>query len=76
MKFYDYKVKLDRHGFKYIKDDIIVGKEKGECTICHNPTVYIDIYSMGYFCCDECLNKFYKDYDKKTKEMMNIKNDF
>lgn len=60
MKFEKYPVTVDRHGFKFAKNDIMVGNAEKICLMCGTPTKYIEVISEAHFCSDECVSKFYE----------------
>ena len=66
MKFEDKFFKM-----KYLNENkgIIKGKKLVPCGICGEPTVFIDLYSEGYFCSEECVEKFYKEYWEAEKNI-------
>lgn len=66
MKFEKYPVTVDEHGFKFAKNDIMVGDTEKGCLMCGAPTKYIEIVSEGCFCSDECVDKFYKELSAST----------
>lgn len=68
MKFEEYNVKTNESGHAYVKNNVIVSKEKKTCLICGNPTRFIETLSESYFCSDECVNAFYKYMDSMIPE--------
>lgn len=66
MKFSDYPVKTDDHGFRFAKDDVMVTETEKICLVCGVPTKYVDTISEGHFCSDECRNKFYQEMSQQT----------
>lgn len=63
MKFEKYPVTVDKYGFKFAKNDIMVGDTEVSCLICGAPTKYIEVFSEAHFCSDECVDKFYEQLD-------------
>lgn len=64
MEFKDYHAITDSKGTKKWakeKEGILIGDLELKCLICGKPTKYIDIYSEGRFCSDECLEEFYSN---------------
>ena len=49
---------------KYLEVDegILKGQKEVPCTICSEPTIFIDLCAEAPFCSDECLTKFYTQY--------------
>lgn len=46
------------------------GRKIGKCSVCGEPTQFIEINYQGYFCSTECLDKFERDiqhYDDKDE---------
>lgn len=65
MKFKDMETKIDKDGFRFVSNYIILGKEKSKCLMCEECTEYVDIFSEQHFCSTECLDKFDKEVDKQ-----------
>ena len=72
MRFEDYELKTDQYGFQFAKDDIMLGKDESICFICGSPTKFIEVCSEGHFCSDECVDKFYKQYQETLAKMEDI----
>ena len=55
---------------KYLEEDegILRGKNPVPCTICKEPTIFIDLCSEGPFCSDECMAEFYQLYWKAEEK--------
>lgn len=68
MKFEKYPVTVDNHGFKFAKNDIMVGNTEKRCLMCGCPTKYIDVVSEAHFCSDECVDKFYEELSGSAEE--------
>ena len=49
---------------QYLEEDmgILKGKNPVPCTMCGEPTIFIDLCAEAPFCGDECLEEFYKQY--------------
>lgn len=58
------------------RQDILVGKCEGPCIICGKPTKNVEIYSEGYFCSEECMNKFYDEWGKQFEAMCKAIDEF
>lgn len=69
MKFNEYKIKEERLGGQWIKDDILVGDEESPCANCGSPTKYIEICSEAHFCSDECVEEWYRKFQEACKEI-------
>ena len=67
MKFEDKFSKM-----KYLDENegIIKGKKFTSCGMCGEPTIFIDLYSERYFCSEECVEKFYKEYWEAEKRFI------
>ena len=61
MKFEKYPVTVDKLGFKFAKDGIMIGSNERGCLMCGTPTKYIEVVSEGHFCSDECVDRFYEE---------------
>ena len=46
------------------EDGLIESKEKKPCVMCGKETEFIEIYSEGRFCSEECISKFYNELQK------------
>lgn len=68
MKFYNYDIKTDRYGIEFAKDGVMRGKDYVECVMCHEPTRFVEIYSEGRFCSDECMDAFYDRFAKDIEK--------
>lgn len=46
---------------KYLENDegILRGLKPVPCTMCQEPTVFIDLCAEAPFCSDECMQEFY-----------------
>jgi len=69
MNFEKYELKTDKYGFKFAKDDVMLGSEESICFMCNRPTKFIEVYSEAHFCSDECVEAFYKIYTKYVSKM-------
>lgn len=61
MKFQDYNQKPNEQG--YIRTphvDILVCDDARPCIMCGEPTEFVDVFSEGRFCSDECMDEFYR----------------
>lgn len=63
MKFEDYKLKTDQYGFKFAKEDIMLGNNECSCFTCHAPTKFIEINAEAPFCSDECVDEENDEWD-------------
>lgn len=50
--------------------NIIQGRSICECSICNTLTSYIEINYEGFFCSEECLEKFDKKYFQEEKKVL------
>lgn len=64
MKFKDFSRVKDSLGFEYVKNSIMVGKNLKPCIYCGEPTEYIDVYSEGHVCSEECVDEWYERFMK------------
>jgi len=70
MKFEEYKVITDQHGFKFAKNGIMVGDEERACMVCLRPTKFIEVCSEVNLCSDECVEAFYRMSNDAVSESM------
>ena len=69
MKFENYKLKTDQYGFKFAKEDIMLGNREYSCFTCHAPTKFIEINAEAPFCSDECVDTFYRMHNEVIEIM-------
>lgn len=68
MKFDAYKIKDERLGCQWIKDDILVGDMESPCIMCGLLTRYVEICSEAHFCSDECVKEWYRKFQEACAE--------
>ena len=58
----------------YLESDegILKGKNPVPCTICEEPTIFIDLCAEAPFCSEECLEKFYHQYWEAENETFTL----
>lgn len=52
------------------EDGLIESEEKKPCVMCGEETEFIEIYSEGRFCSEECMNKFYDEFQRKVSKFL------
>ena len=59
---------------EYLENDegILKGRNPVPCTICEEPTVFIDLCAEAPFCSEECLEKFYHQYWEAENETFTL----
>lgn len=68
MRFSDYTdIKTDEYGFQFVKDSVMIGTYDKPCMLCGKPTKYIEVFTEQHFCSDECVDRFYREMDKKMQ---------
>ena len=63
--------------FDYIPKDklpsnILLCRGLYKCSVCGEITSYVEINYEGYFCSEECLEKFDKKYFQEEKKFLSI----
>lgn len=69
MKFEE---KFKDMGYLERDEGILKGKNPVPCTICEEPTIFIDLCAEAPFCSEECLEKFYHQYWEAENEIYTL----
>ena len=59
MKFQD---KFPNMKYLEVYEGILKGKNPIPCTVCAEPTIFIDLCAEAPFCSEECMSEFYRHY--------------
>lgn len=63
MKFDEYELTKDSYGFEFAKSNIMKTDTLRSCMHCRKPTYFIDVFSEGSICSDECEKAWYEYYN-------------
>jgi len=69
MKFSEYELKKDKHGFEFAKNTIMKTEKLQMCMQCGSPTNFVEVLCEGYFCSDECVDDWYNYYQRCLTNM-------
>lgn len=69
MKFKDYEIIKNNHGFEYAKNGILKSNKLADCIVCGESTSFIEVCSESHFCSDECVDKWSEYYCSVVEEM-------